>query len=85
MPERLRQIAGFNFGFRVEKVKPSTAQTAALCDPRSALNAKVPSRNNIYKTTQEFWRLARRERGAYPNESVTSEQRCQPAKEQVSL
>ena len=46
---------------------------------------KVPSRNNIYKTTQEFWRLARRERGAYPNESVTSEQRCQMAKEQVSL
>jgi hypothetical protein len=35
--------------------------------------------------TQEFWRLARRERGAYPHGSVTSEQRRQPAKEPVSL
>jgi iron complex outermembrane receptor protein len=34
---------------------------------------------------QKFWRLARRERGAYPQGSVTSEPRRQPPKEPASM
>jgi hypothetical protein len=34
---------------------------------------------------QEFWRLARREQGAYPQRSVTSEQRRQPPKEPARM
>src|ERR1019366_6007473 len=39
---------------------------------------------NLDNMTPGFWRLARRERGAYPG-SVTSEQRRQPPKEPVRL
>ena len=41
--------------------------------------------NKGRKMTQGFWGLARRERGAYPQGSVTSEQRRQPPKKPVRL
>jgi hypothetical protein len=43
------------------------------------------AKNKLNNMTPGFWRLARRERGAYPHGSVTSEQRRQPPKEQVRL
>ena len=47
--------------------------------------ARWPSRNKIYKMTPGFWRLARRERGAYPQRSGTSEQRRQRPKRPANL
>ena len=43
-----------------------------------------PRKNKLDNMTPSFWRLARRERGAYPG-SVTSEQRRQPPEEPVRL
>ena len=52
------------------------------CPPQS-FSAKEPSRNNMIHGAQEFCRQPRRDEGAYPQRSVTEEQRWMAVKGQA--